>query len=61
VVYYVYLVPKQVKDIKLTFNNDMAKPSIALSELTNFKYSSDAVDMELEKMKGGIPFCMRAL
>ncbi|MBB1557736.1 MAG: hypothetical protein HG439_004605 [candidate division SR1 bacterium] len=61
VVYYVYLVPKQVKDIKLTFNNDMAKPSIALSELTNFKYSSDAVDMELEKMKGGIPFCIRAL
>lgn len=60
-VYFVYIVPKTAQDIKLTFENNMSKPAISISKLDNFKYSSDVISTELEKMKWAIPFCLRAL
>lgn len=60
-VVYAYIVPKNAQNLKLTFENNMNAPFIELSKIAEFKYNTDSIMLEIDKLTGEIPFCVRAL
>lgn len=60
-VVYAYIVPQNAQNLKLTFENNINAPFIELSKIAEFKYNTDSIMLEVDKLTGEIPFCVRTL